>query len=110
MLCAVISGADTFNDIKSNEITAIPELLDILDIQGCTVTIDAMGCQTKIAQKILDKKDNYLFSLKGSQGNTLDTVEHLFKWEEKNGYESVQSTVLKTVCTGCWTWFLTKTN
>ena len=87
----------TVTDQKSNEITAIPELLNILDIQGCTVTIDAMGCQTEIAQKILDKKGNYLFSLKGNQGNTLDTVEHLFKWEEKNGYESVQSTNGTTV-------------
>ena len=87
----------TVTDQKSNEITAIPELLNILDTQGCTVTIDAMGCQTEIAQKILDKKGNYLFSLKGNQGNTLDTVEHLFKWEEKNGYESVQSTNGTTV-------------
>jgi len=52
-------------DSKSNEITAIPKLLKRLDIQGATVTIDAMGCQKKIAQQIVDQKGNYLLSLKG---------------------------------------------
>ncbi|WP_081324574.1 ISAs1 family transposase, partial [Vibrio cyclitrophicus] len=53
---------------KSNEITAIPELLELLDISGCLVTIDAMGCQKKIAQKILDKNADYLLAVKGNQG------------------------------------------
>ncbi len=53
---------------KSNEITAIPGLLELLDISGCLVTIDAMGCQKKIAQKILDKNDDYLLAVKGNQG------------------------------------------
>jgi predicted transposase YbfD/YdcC len=69
---------------KSNEITAIPLLMSILDIKGCIVTIDAMGCQTEIAQDILDGGGDYVLALKGNQGTTLEAVEHLFKWENKN--------------------------
>lgn len=53
-------------DEKSNEITAIPMLLQALDIQGCVVTIDAMGCQTEIAQQIVDQEGDYLLALKGN--------------------------------------------
>ena len=53
---------------KSNEIVAIPKLLDMLAIEGAIVTIDAMGCQRDIAQKILDKKADYVLALKGNQG------------------------------------------
>lgn len=59
---------------KSNEITAIPKLIDQLDLDGCTVTIDAMGCQKDIAQKIIDAHADYIFSLKGNQGNMNDKV------------------------------------
>lgn len=52
---------------KSNEITAIPQLLDLLDIQGCTVTIDAMGCQKDIAKKIRDNGAEYILAVKGNQ-------------------------------------------
>ncbi|PMM14356.1 hypothetical protein BCT61_17830 [Vibrio breoganii] len=58
---------------KSNEITAIPNLLELLEISGCLVTIDAMGCQKKIAQKILDGDADYLLAVKGNQGR-LDTT------------------------------------
>ena len=51
---------------KSNEITAIPELLKLHDISGCLVTIDAMGCQKKIAQKVLNKSADYLLAVKGN--------------------------------------------
>lgn len=54
---------------KSNEITAIPELLDVVDVSGAVVTIDAMGCQTKIAEKIIDKKADYVLALKKNQFN-----------------------------------------
>ncbi|MBX3126100.1 MAG: ISAs1 family transposase [Polyangiaceae bacterium] len=54
-------------EAKSNEITAIPVLLDALDIRGATVTIDAEGCQKKIAKKIVDQGGNYLLALKGNQ-------------------------------------------
>lgn len=53
---------------KTNEITEIPKLLELLDIAGCLVTIDAMGCQRKIAQKIVDKSADYLLAVKGNQG------------------------------------------
>ncbi len=52
---------------KSNEITAIPKLIDLLDIKGCLVTLDAMGCQTKIAKKILAQGGDYLLSVKENQ-------------------------------------------
>ena len=55
-------------DQKTNEITAIPTLLKVLDLEGCLVTIDAMGCQREIAQQIVDQKADYVLSLKGNQG------------------------------------------
>lgn len=64
-------------DCKSNEITAIPVLLDLLEIKGCLVTIDAMGCQKAIAQKILDKDAHYLLALKGNQPKLFAQVERL---------------------------------
>lgn len=66
-------------DDKSNEITAIPKLLRQLDIAGAVVTIDAMGCQTQIAQQIIDQKADYLFSLKGNQGNLHEDVKLFFE-------------------------------
>lgn len=59
---------------KSNEITAIPKLLELLDVKGHIVTIDAMGCQYAIANKIVSKEGDYIFSLKGNQGSLLDDV------------------------------------
>ena len=56
-------------DEKSNEITAIPKLLLQLDISGAVVTMDAMGCQKKVAQQIITQKGDYMLSLKGNQGN-----------------------------------------
>jgi predicted transposase YbfD/YdcC len=50
-------------DDKSNEITAIPELLKTLEIEGCIITIDAMGCQKKIAETIVDKKADYILNM-----------------------------------------------
>jgi predicted transposase YbfD/YdcC len=63
---------------KSNEITAIPKLLETLDVQGCIVTIDAMGCQKKITQKIVDQGADYVLALKGNQEKLSDEVESLF--------------------------------
>jgi len=65
---------------KSNEITAIPELLDMLDIAGCIVTIDAMGCQTEIAAKIVEKGADYVLAVKGNQGNLHDDLVRYFDW------------------------------
>jgi hypothetical protein len=53
-------------DEKSNEIPAIPQLLDLIDVEGAVVTIDAMGCQTEIAEKIISKKADYCLALKGN--------------------------------------------
>jgi predicted transposase YbfD/YdcC len=67
---------------KSNEIVAIPKLLDMLAVEGAIITIDAMGCQRAIAQKIIDKKADYVFGLKGNQGSLRDDVE-LFVAEQR---------------------------
>ena len=55
-------------DEKSNEITAIPRLLEVLVLEGCIVTIDAMGCQIEIAKKIIKKRGDYILAVKGNQG------------------------------------------
>ncbi len=64
---------------KSNEITAIPLLLDMLEISEAIITIDAMGCQKEICEKICDKNADYVLSLKGNQGNLHKDVELYFK-------------------------------
>jgi len=64
---------------KSNEITAIPELLDWLDVRGAIVTIDAMGCQKAIAEKITDKGGDYLLALKGNQSHLHEDVRLHFE-------------------------------
>ena len=66
-------------DDKSNEITAIPQLLDLLYIEGCIITIDAMGCQTKIVEKIIKKKADYVISLKGNQGTLHNEVKEYYE-------------------------------
>lgn len=63
---------------KSNEITAIPELLELLDISGCLVTIDAMGRQKKIAQKVLNKNADYLLAVKGNQCRSEQAFDNHF--------------------------------
>jgi predicted transposase YbfD/YdcC len=73
-------GQCTVNE-KSNEITAIPELLNQLCITGCIITIDAMGCQTKIAALIRDKGGDYLLALKGNQSNLEKDVNLYFEEE-----------------------------
>jgi len=65
-------------DDKSNEITAVPELLRALDVTGCIVTLDAMGCQKKIARQIVEQGADYVLSLKGNQGVMHDEVAELF--------------------------------
>jgi len=62
-------------DEKSNEITAIPKLLETLVLDGSVVTIDAMGCQKKIAEKIIDNNGDYIFSLKGNHGTLHEEVK-----------------------------------
>ena len=69
--------AQTKVNEKSNEILAIPALLDMLSIEGAIVTIDAMRCQRHIARKIVDKKADYVLALKGNQGALRNDVELL---------------------------------
>lgn len=64
---------------KSNEITAIPELIELLDIAGAVVTIDAMGCQSKIVEKIVMKEADYVIGLKGNQGQLHEDVRLFFE-------------------------------
>src|SRR5271157_1541414 len=71
---------------KSNEIVAIPKLLDMLAIEGAIVTIDAMGCQREIAQKIIDKKADYVLALKGNQGSLREDVEVLAAEQSARGF------------------------
>ena len=65
-------------DAKSNEITAIPELMKLLDLNDAVVTIDAAGCQKKIAQQIVDQGGHYILQLKGNQGGLHDETVMLF--------------------------------
>lgn len=83
MLSAFASNArlvlgQTKVDAKTNEITAIPELLDLLVIKGSIITIDAMGCQKEIAKKIIEKNADYIFGLKGNQGDLHENIETYF--------------------------------
>jgi predicted transposase YbfD/YdcC len=83
-------------DIKSNEITAIPKLLDMICVKNCLISIDAAGCQTKIAKKITDLEGDYLLALKGNQGTLRNDVETFFQdalatnWDHLN-FESCES-------------------
>ncbi len=70
---------------KSNEIVAIPKLLDLLAIEGAIVTIDAMGCQREIAQKIVDKKADFVLALKGNQAALQEDVKLFVEEQQANG-------------------------
>ena len=92
----LVLGQIKIND-KSNEITTIPELLDLLEIRSCLITIDAMRYQREIAKKIIDKSADYLLAVKGNQGKLHESFENhffiekgsqrkgdIFKTKEKN--------------------------
>jgi len=97
-------------DEKSNEITAIPELLRVLDLSGCIVTIDAMGCQKNIAQMIIDKEATYTLALKGNHGNLHEAVTELFNHAQKINFQDIEYSYHRTVNAGhgrievrqCW--------
>lgn len=74
-------GQQTVLD-KSNEITAIPELLELIAIKGCIVTIDAMGCQKKIAEKIIEQGADYLLAVKDNQEELHEQVKKVFRLEK----------------------------
>jgi predicted transposase YbfD/YdcC len=82
---------------KSNEIVAIPKLLAMLAIEGAVVTIDAIGCQREIAQKILDKKADYALALKGNQGRLREDVEVFVAEQEAGGFKDAKITQAETI-------------
>ena len=82
---------------KSNEIIAIPKLLEMLAIEGAIVTIDAMGCQRDIAQKILDKKADYILALKGNQGSLREDVELFATEQASKGFADTRISRATTV-------------
>ncbi len=75
---------------KSNEITAIPLLLELLELKGCIVTIDAMGCQTKVAAQIISQEADYVLSLKGNQGLLHEEVAEYFAWAEQTDFKDLE--------------------
>ena len=82
---------------KSNEIVAIPRLLDLLAIEGAIVTIDAMGCQRAIARKIVEKKADYIFGLKGNQGTLRDDVELLVSEQKARNFVDSEISRAETI-------------
>ena len=97
-------------DAKSNEITAIPELLRILEIGGCIVTIDAMGCQKEIAKLILKRDADYVLALKDNQKRLHEDVEDLFACGRRSNFQDMDYDFCKMVNKGhgrietrrCW--------
>jgi predicted transposase YbfD/YdcC len=95
---------------KSNEITAIPELLKILDISGCIITIDAIGTQTKIAKAIIDSGADYLLSVKENQGHLFEEISWLFEYDQQHNFKDAAYDHVKTTNKGhgrieireCW--------
>ncbi len=84
-------------DAKSNETTAIPELLSLLDVSGCIVTIDAMGCRKKIAQRIVSREADYVLAVKKNQGRLLEDVEDLFSCGQRAGFEDMEHDFCQTL-------------
>lgn len=81
---------------KSNEITAIPELLRVLALKGCIVTIDAMGCQREIVKQIVDQEADYVICLKGNQGTLHKEVELLFQDAKQNDFKNLSHDTYET--------------
>lgn len=96
---------------KSNEITAIPELLRLLEVRGCIVTIDAIGCQPKIAATIVKKEADYVLAVKQNQGQLFEDVKDLFAGCQEENFAQVPHDYTKTIEKGhgrieireCWT-------
>jgi len=87
-------------DDKSNEITAIPQLLELLSIPGCIVTIDAMGCQKKIAQKIRDKQADYVLAVKDNQGKLHQDIQDWFAHADQVAFKEIKHDYYQTVNKG----------
>jgi predicted transposase YbfD/YdcC len=87
-------------DAKSNEITAIPELLRLLDLRGAIVTIDAAGTQTAIAEQIVEQGADYVLALKGNQKGLAEDVVRLFEWAHSIDFAELQHDHERTVTKG----------
>jgi predicted transposase YbfD/YdcC len=87
-------------DEKSNEITAIPGLLEQLYLAGCIVTIDAMGCQKDIASTIIDQQADYVLALKGNQGQLYNDVQEWFTWAKQSNFQAMPPSFAQTVNKG----------
>jgi predicted transposase YbfD/YdcC len=85
---------------KSNEITAIPPLLEMLAIKGCLVSIDAMGCQREIAHTIIEQGGDYVLALKGNQGNLHEDVVQLFTAARNQDFRNIEHQFHSTVSQG----------
>ena len=85
---------------KSNEITAIPQLLQLLNLKGSTVTIDAMGTQKEIAQQIREQKGHYVLALKGNQSGLKDDMQELFDSGTETDFAGLKHDVYETRETG----------
>lgn len=83
-------------DEKSNEITAIPELLKVLELSGCIVTIDAIGCQKEIVKLITQQNADYVIALKKNQENLSNEVEKLFHSGISTGFQGLKHSTYKT--------------
>jgi predicted transposase YbfD/YdcC len=98
-------------DSKSNEITAIPKLLELLNLKGCIVTIDAMGTQRAIAGQIIEQEADYILSLKGNQGHLHEDIIEIFSYAQERNFEGMTSDYCHTLNKGhgrieireCWT-------
>lgn len=98
-------------EAKSNEIDAIPELLRLLDVSGCIVTIDAMGCQAALAEQVVEQKADYVLAVKGNQAHLHEDMELFFRLAEQNDFQRVDSRYERTVTKNhgrleireCWT-------
>ena len=89
-------------DDKSNEITAIPELLKLLALKGCIVTIDAIGCQKDIASVIVEQEADYILALKGNQGNLQQQTEDSFRFfQAKSVSEEIDTGHGRVECRTC---------
>ncbi len=84
-------------DDKSNEITAIPEVLRLLDLDGCTVTVDAMGCQTAIAKQIVQQGANYVLAVKENQEQLYTDVVDTFRYAAADRWQGVAHEHHRTV-------------
>jgi predicted transposase YbfD/YdcC len=95
-----VSLGQLATEAKSNETTAIPELIDNIDVSGAIVTIDAAGCQKNIAAQIIDAGGDFIFTLKGNQGNLHKAVEKWFLAQMANGFVDATVRQYQDVVTG----------